>query len=510
MECKSLMLQGTSSSVGKSLLCTGLCRLLRQDGFRVAPFKSQNMSLNSYVTRDGLEIGRAQGIQAQACGVEATAEMNPILLKPSSGQKAQVVVMGKPIGHMGAMSYREEYVPRALGIVKDALARLASRYEVLVIEGAGSPAEVNLRDRDIANMEVARLAEAPVILVADVDRGGALAAIAGTLELLQPWERQRVKGFILNKFRGDIGLLEPGIRFLERRTAVPCLGVVPYMPGHGIDAEDSVSLAERSQSKASAGELDVAVLQLPLISNFTDFDPLEREQGVCVRYVRDGEPIGACDVLIIPGTKATVSDLEYLRACGYHREILDLAEQGVVVLGVCGGYQMLGRWICDEGQVESEHKAVPGLALLDTVTHFLPEKVTVRVHGKALIHQGVLSSLEGCSVSGYEIHMGRTERGACSPFLRIEQRAGAPVNDFDGAVNPSGNVAGTYVHGLFDDPSFRQGFLRAVRSQRGLDPAGPTEAPRDPGERFDALAAVLRRHLDIQAIYSLAGLYQGR
>jgi adenosylcobyric acid synthase len=480
-----------------------------QDGFKVAPFKSQNMSLNSYVTRDGLEIGRAQGIQAEASGVEATADMNPILLKPSSGQKAQVVVMGKPIGHMGAMRYREEYVPKALGIVREALARLRSHYDILVIEGAGSPAEVNLRDRDIANMEVARLAEAPVILVGDVDRGGALASIVGTLELLQPWERQRVKGFVLNKFRGDLSLLEPGIRFLEHRTGVPCLGVVPYLPGHGIDAEDSVALVERSQVKAAGNELRVAVLQLPLISNFTDFDPLEREPGVLVRYVKDGEPIGACDVLIIPGTKATVSDLEYLRTYGYHRQILAIAKEGTVVLGVCGGYQMLGQWIYDEDGVESDQKAVAGLGLLDTVTHFAPEKVTVRVCGRVVTNRGIFS-LEGCRVSGYEIHMGRTERGACDPFLRISQRAGRPVEDFDGAVNPGGNVAGTYVHGLFDDPSFRQGFVKAIRAQRGLEPPGSVKTGQDAGERFDALGAALRRHLDIEAIYNLLGLEPGR
>ncbi len=380
---KTVMFQGTSSNVGKSVLAAAFCRIFYQDGYRVAPFKAQNMALNSFVTKDGGEMGRAQVVQAQAAGIEPDVIMNPVLLKPTGNSCSQVIVLGKPVGNLSAQEYHLKYNTTALDVVQNSLERLSWENEIVVIEGAGSPAEVNLKDRDIVNMRVAKLADAPVFLVADIDRGGALAAVVGTLELLYPDERPYVKGIVINKFRGDIKLLQPALDFLEEKTGVPVLGVVPYYTDFSIPEEDSVVLEERQNlSAGNAEKLDIAVLSIPRISNFTDFDPLAAEPDVNLRYVQDAAGLGAPNLIILPGSKNTSEDLQFLWETGLAREVVRLAGAGTAVMGICGGYQMLGRMIHDPDQTESSRGSVPGLGLLDIETTFLAEKVTLQVKGR--------------------------------------------------------------------------------------------------------------------------------
>ncbi len=513
---KAIMVQGTCSNAGKSMLVTALCRIFRQDGFRVAPFKAQNMSLNSYVTADGYEIGRAQGAQAEAAGVEAEALMNPVLLKPSGDRVAQVVLLGKPVGHVGAKDYRRDYVPRVLPAIKDSLGQLQARFEIVVIEGAGSPAEVNLRDQDIANMRVAEMAGAPVLLVADVDRGGALASIVGTLELLEPEERARVAGLVINKFRGDIDLLRPGLEFLASRTGKPVLGVIPYFSEHLLDDEDSVSLSERRARAPEpslpagrpAGEtgLEIAVLRLPHISNFTDFAPLEAEPRVRLRYVGDGEPVGNPDAVILPGTKNTTADLDYLRSQGYDRQLRDIALAGVPVIGICGGYQMLGLKILDPLGVESTRPETDGLGLLNTVTEFRPEKEVRRVEARVTGDGGLLQGLAGTVVAGFEIHMGLTRRlEGTRPWLEMIEKGGQRTSEPEGGLDAQGNVLGTYLHDLFSNRNFREGLLKAIGRRRGLaETVAPPDRLEPSKERnYDRLAGLVRQNLDLGSIYRL-------
>lgn len=509
---KAIMVQGTGSSVGKSVIATALCRIFHQDGWRVAPFKAQNMSLNSYVTPDGREIGRAQGVQAEAAGIEAEAVMNPILLKPSADCIAQVVLLGRPVGHLGAREYRDAYLPTVLPTVKEALADLLQRFDIVVIEGAGSPAEINLKERDIANMPTAALANAPVLLVGDVDRGGLFAAYIGTLELLEPAERERVAGFIVNKFRGDLGLLQPGLAFLEERTGKPVLGVIPFLPEHLVEEEDSVALAERPAGQEKTGAVSIAVVQLPHIANFTDFDPLEEEEGVHLRYVRAGESIGAPDAVILPGSKSTVADLRYLREAGYEREIQALAARGVPVVGICGGYQMLGQWILDPKGVESAEPETHGLGLLNVVTEFAEEKRVVRVRGTVTAEAGFLSAIQGEQVEGYEIHMGVTRLlPGGRVWLQLEAATG-PVGLTAGAMAADGRVLGTYLHDIFHNRNFRRAFVNHLRRRRGLAPLkGQGADPRrERAEKYDRLAALVRTHLNMGRIYQLLGLAPGR
>lgn len=524
MAGRAIMVQGTCSNAGKSVLAAALCRIFRQDGFRVAPFKAQNMSLNSYVTADGREIGRAQGAQAEAAGVEAEAIMNPVLLKPSGDRVAQVVLLGKPVGHFGAREYRQDYVPRVLPVVRDSLQELLARFDVVVIEGAGSPAEVNLKDRDIANMRVAEMAGAPVLLVADIDRGGALASIVGTLELLEPGERARVAGLIINKFRGDIDLLRPGLEFLETRTGKPVLGVIPYFEERLVDDEDSVSLTERPVPSArwrdyrgTCEGLDIAVIRLPRISNYTDFDPLEAEPGVRLRYVGEGEPLGSCDALILPGSKNTVGDLEYLRNWGYDRGLREMASSGVPVVGICGGYQMLGARILDPFGVESARPEVDGLGLLNTVTEFRSQKEVSRVRARVVADRGLLRGVGGTTVEGYEIHMGLTRRlEGTEPWLEVIERGGGRATEPEGALDVSGNVLGTYLHDIFSNREFRRGFLNALRRRRGpvgspafsdAPAAALSAAPELSKEgKYDRLAEIVRQNLDLDQVYKLLGI----
>lgn len=504
------MLQGTSSHVGKSLLCTALCRIFWQEGFRVAPFKAQNMALNSYITLDGGEIGRAQGAQAEAAGVVASVKMNPVLLKPKQDQTAQVVVLGKPLADMSARDYRAKFLPEAVGLVEKCITELRQEYQVLVIEGAGSPAEVNLKDRDIVNMRTAFLAEAPVLLVADIDRGGVFAALVGTLELLEPHERKQVAGFIINKFRGDLSLLKPGLDFLEQRTGKPVLGVIPYLSEHGIEEEDSVALTGRLKNQA-AGELDIAVIQLPRISNFTDFDPLARVPGVALRYVGSEDNLGLPDAVIIPGTKNTLQDLIFLRERGLDQQIKRLADQGVPVVGICGGYQMLGKMLYDPWSSEATVGHLPGLGLLDMETTFQREKQTHRCTAKLSASQLSWGRLPHYSVMGYEIHTGEVQLGAgLKPLLEITSRSGKAVSVSDGTVAREGQIIGTHLHGLFDNTAFLLDWINYLRQRKDLPRLTQEQLPPLGQEKYDRLAMLVKQHLDMKKLYQIMKLGENR
>jgi adenosylcobyric acid synthase len=500
MTGRAIMVQGTASSVGKSIVVTALCRLFRQEGLKVAPFKAQNMALNAYVAADGGEIGRAQAVQAQAAGVAPTVDMNPILLKPEGHSRSQVVVMGRPIGSIGAADYHERK-PDLRGVVVEALDRLRSAYDVVVIEGAGSPAEINLKDRDLVNMFVAHAADCRVILVGDIDRGGVFAAFVGTLELLEPSERARVGAFLINKFRGDLRLLDSGLRFLETRTGIPVLGVVPYLKALRIADEDSVSLEDRlRRRRAGVDEIEIAVIRVPLISNHDDFQPLEYEPGVVVRFVERAEEIEGADLVVLPGSKSTVSDLLWLRASGVAAAVVARARGGGWVLGVCGGCQMLGERIEDPNRAESTEAAVDGLGLLPITTLFSPDKRTAQVRAKPL-GSTFLADAGAGEITGYEIHMGRVQRraGARGPFA-IHARNGAIDDDVDGASSPDGVVVGTMIHGLFDDAGVRRTLLAKLRERRGLPAPGPS-APQP--DEFDRLAAALRESIDVPLLHRL-------
>jgi len=500
-QAKLLMIQGTSSSVGKSVLVAALCRIFRQDGFRVAPFKAQNMALNSFVTVAGGEIGRAQAVQAEAAGVEATVDMNPVLLKPEADSRSQIVVMGKVDRTIAARDYYR-YTPKLLEVVRKSLERLRGEYDIVVIEGAGSPAEINLRDSEIVNMRVARMAQAPVLLAGDIDRGGVFAALVGTVALLEEGDRPYIKGFIINKFRGDLRLLQPGLDMLTRQTNIPVLGVVPYFRDIAIAQEDSVYLDERPEAAGPAG-LDVAVIRLPHIANYDDFDPLEGE-GCRVRYVtRPGELDGA-HLVILPGTKSTINDLRYLWKSGLAEAVREKAQAGMPVLGICGGYQMLGKSILDAGGIESDDGGALGLGLLDVVTRFAPEKSTTQVKAEVLAGTGLLVGLEGCGVEGYEIHMGQTEGTKSCAAFRVSATPQGAADYTDGAVNAEGTVLGTYLHGLFHNHDFRYGLLERLRWHWGMPPAGGREdMPSGKEGHYDRLADLVRSSLDMPAVYRI-------
>lgn len=511
----TIMVQGTASDVGKSVLAAALCRIFLQDGYRVVPFKSQNMSLNSYITPDGKEIGRAQGLQADACRVAATTDMNPILLKPKKDMEAQVVVHGKPYKDLSARDYREKYLPLAEEVVKDSLSRLRAEADIVVIEGAGSPAEVNLKDRDIVNMRLAGWADAPVILVADIDRGGVFASIVGTLEILTPEERDRVKGFVINKFRGDVSLLKPGLDWLEARTGKPVLGVVPYLRNLGLEDEDTASLEAKLHEKRNAphtgDKLDIAVLRLPRMSNFTDFDPLLEEADVALRYVTAPSEFGQPDAVIIPGSKNTVDDLLYLRETGIEDRIHEHIARGGALCGICAGYQMLGERLLDPRHQESNIDEIPGLGLFPKETEFTPEKRTVRVEGFA---DGWVAGVPGSapmSIEGYEIHMGNTRflRQVRQPFRIREQKINQEPNAAsewfpDGVISDNGLIWGTYVHGILDNDQFRRMWLNRLREAKGWEPLEQTvcfTGRRDAA--FNRLADHVRTHLDMKRIYAM-------
>jgi adenosylcobyric acid synthase len=504
MTARTIMVQGTASSVGKSIVATALCRYFRQAGLDVAPFKSQNMALNAFVTPDGGEIGRAQAVQAEAARVVPTVDMNPILLKPEGDSRSQVVVLGKPIGSLGAVEYHARK-PELRDVVRGALARLRASHDLIVIEGAGSPAEINLKDRDLVNMFVAKIADAPVLLVGDIDRGGVFAAFVGTMELLEPDERSRVAGFVINKFRGDVRLLDSGLRFLEERTGVPVLGVLPYVPKLRVADEDSLALDDRrGRARAREGELEIAVVRLPRISNYDDFQPLEHEPGVVVRFVERAADLERADLVVLPGTKTTCADLAWLRESGLAGAIVARAASGGRVLGVCGGCQMLGRTIEDPDGVESDLRSAEGLALLPLRVRFGRDKRTAQVRARAAeVHW--LSS-DG-DVLGYEIHMGLVERldGARGAFA-LHERNGAPVDDVDGAVSPDGCVVGTMIHGLFENPHVRRALLAGLRRARGWGELATTSHVANETDEYDRLAEVVRANIRTDLLNRMVGL----
>ena len=480
---KAIMIQGTCSNAGKSLIAAGLCRIFRQDGLRVAPFKAQNMALNSCITADGLEMGRAQAVQAQACGLEPDVRMNPLLLKPTSDCGSQVIVNGEVAGNLTAAEfYRRK--PQFAAAVQKAYASLAAQYDVIVIEGAGSPAEINLKQDDIVNMGMAKMADAPVLLVGDIDRGGVFAALAGTMLLLDDDERVRVKGTIINKFRGDVSILEPGLRMLEARIGVPTLGVVPYL---ALDIDDEDSLSTRLGAKRGAAPLDVAVVRLPRISNFSDFSALDSLDAVSVRYVGAPDDWGAPDLVILPGSKNTMEDLLWLRQSGLEAKLVRYAGEGGPVFGICGGYQMLGKTIEDPAGME-HGGSMAGIGLLGHTTVFRPEKTRSRTRGRLAQVGGVFARLSGLPYEGYEIHMGVSGGGA-------------------NLVN-EGSVYGTYLHGIFDSAPVAAAVAEALLHRKGLDAGAVRAVDRRAAQdaELDKLAAALRAALDMDAIDRIAGL----
>ena len=499
MTARPIMVQGTMSNVGKSVLAAGLCRVFSQDGYRVAPFKAQNMALNSGVTADGLEMGRAQIMQAEAAGVSPDVSMNPILLKPEGDVGSQVIVLGEAVASMPAREYFR-YRPRLADTVRDAYAGLARENDIVVIEGAGSPAEVNLGRDLFVNMGMAAIADAPVLLVGDIDPGGVFAQLYGTLELLGPDDRARVRGLLINKFRGDPSLLEPGLADLGARCGVPVLGVVPYTP-LDLDDEDSLSgrLARASQPHAAA--LDIAVVRLPRLSNFTDFSVLDCQPTSGVRYVTDARELGRPDLVVLPGSKRTMDDLAWLKRSGIARCIRALAGQGTPVIGICGGFQMLGGALEDPYGTEGGG-AVEGLGLLPVSTVFGGSKRTARTATALKADEGVFHALDGLTAEGYEIHTGHTEPAPGARAITVESPAGGLL------AASRGNIWGTYLHGVFDASAVTQALMAALLQARGL-PAREGAVPNWGQRRqaaYDKLADALRKSVDMEAVYRIMGV----
>ncbi len=489
MTARRLMIQGTGSHVGKSVLVAALCRLFVRKGLRVAPFKAQNMSNNSFVTPDGKEVARAQAVQAAACRLAPRTDFNPILIKPAGDREAQLVVDGVVAGSLQASDFglvRREFEP----VVREAFLRLAAEFDLIILEGAGSPAEVNLREHDLVNMRMASLANAPVILVGDIDRGGVLAALVGTMVLLTADERRHVKGFVINKFRGDLELLLPGIQTVEHVVQRPCLGVVPYCRTIALPQEDALEWATLSRVSNREDIVTIGVVDVPCLSNFTDFEALALEPDVCLQRIA-GSNDSPPDVLIFPGTKNTPQALRFIRERRLERLARQVLNAGGTVLGICGGYQILGSRILDPDGVESSERRLDGLQLLNTETTFSPHKITVPVVG---VHRGF-----GAFVHGYEVHMGRTVlRDRTAPFLEVRQPHESSYRP-DGAMSPDARILGTYVHGLFDAPVFRRCFLNSIRERRGLPPLKPTAGP-SLDDHLDHWADFVAQHLDLPGI----------
>ena len=485
---KKIMIQGTMSNVGKSLLAAGLCRIFRQDGYKVAPFKSQNMALNSFITKDGSEMGRAQVVQAEAAGIEPDVRMNPILLKPTTDVGSQVIVLGQVMGNMKAVEYykhKRELVP----YVMKAFNELAAENDIIVIEGAGSPAEINLKDEDIVNMGFARMVNAPVLLAGDIDRGGVFAQLYGTVELLEPEEKKLIKGTIVNKFRGDKAILEPGLRQLEELCGVPVAGVIPYLH---LDIDDEDSLTERFDNRTERRLIDIAVIRIPKISNFTDFAAFDGYENLSVRYVDRVADLGDPDMIIIPGTKSTIADLKWLRESGMEAKILQAADHGKLIFGICGGYQMLGRSVADPEMTEAETpETIKGMGLLPIETVFVGEKRQTQTSGTLPEIPGELSGLSGLGFEGYEIHMGRSG------------------NDLPQIVSMSDsedcNVYGSYIHGIFDAPGIADTVVSVLCKKKGVDPAelGTFDRMAYKDQQYDLLAKHMRENMDMDLVYRI-------
>ena len=477
---KKIMIQGTASNSGKSLLVAALCRIFKEDGYKVAPFKSQNMALNSFITEDGYEMGRAQVMQAEAAGIKPDVRMNPILLKPTSDEGSQVIVNGEVVCNMKAKDYFKEKT-KLIPEVKKAFNSLEEEYDIIVIEGAGSPAEINLKENDIVNMGMAKIADAPVLIVGDIDRGGVFASLAGTMLLLEDDEKSMVKGTIINKFRGDKKILEPGLNMLEDIIKVPVVGVVPYL---NVDIDDEDSLTERFISKSTKSLIDIAVIRLPRISNFTDFNPFEYIDGVSLRYVGSVKELKNPDLIIIPGTKNTMSDLIWIRESGLEAAIMKHASKNLPIIGICGGYQMLGMTIKDPFNVEHGGE-VSGLGLLDGNTIFEKEKTRTRVNGKLPKVTGIFSNLSDVEYEGYEIHMGATTE--------------------DNVIVNKGNVYGSYIHGIFDSEGVSKSIIEALLESKGLsyDKIKTFNISDYKEEQYDILAKEVRKSLDLDYIYKI-------
>jgi len=497
MKAKTLQICGTGSGVGKSVIVSALCRIFLQDGYSVCPFKAQNMALNSFVTRGQGEIGRAQATQALACRIEPDVDMNPVLLKPVSDIGAQVIVRGKPLGNMNARNYMR-YKAKLLPVVRKSFDVLSKRYEVIVMEGAGSPAEINLKSHDIVNMRMAKYAQAPVILVGDIDKGGVFASLVGTLELLNKSERLMIKGFIINKFRGDKRLLDSGLKWLEKRTGIKVLGVIPYFRNILMPEEDAVPLDSfRDKIVQRQRRLNIDVIYLPHISNFTDFDGLESEPDVRLRYVNRPEELSNPDIIIIPGTKNTISDLKYLMNSGFAKRILSVINSNKItqVVGVCGGYQMLGSRICDKNGLESKCRRIQGLNLLPIETSLKVNKILAQVKARDLF--------SGLELSGYEIHHGESRiTGNCKPIFEITERNGRKLNRAEGAISNDSRILGTYIHGIFETEAFRRNFLNRLRRKKGWPSLQPKEKFSLDNE-FDKLAKLVRENIDTDLLHKI-------
>lgn len=495
---KAIMVQGTMSNAGKSLLAAGLCRIFKQDGYRVAPFKSQNMALNSFITEEGLEMGRAQVMQAEAAGIAPSVLMNPILLKPTNDVGSQVIVNGEVLGTMSARDYFK-YKKKLVPDVMKAYETLAAQNDIVVIEGAGSPAEINLKTEDIVNMGMAKMAKAPVLLVGDIDRGGVFAQLYGTVELLEQDEREMVKGLIINKFRGDKTILDPGVEMLEEKCQIPVVGVAPYLD---IQVEDEDSLTDRFDRNQEIGQIDIAVIRVPRISNFTDFNPLESIPGVSLRYVKHPSDLKNPDVIMLPGTKNTMEDLHWLRESGMEALILKAAAKGTLVFGICGGYQMLGESLSDPHGVEAGG-TMRGMGLLPMDTVFAEKKTRTQVTGKYLDMEGDYQPLAGVEFTGYEIHMGEStwKSGAKASTWTRDGVTGQEKTE--GTIFE--NVCGTYVHGIFDKEESALALIRAAGKKKGIDVSQMegVDFAAFKETQYDILAAELRKHLDMKKIYEI-------
>jgi len=504
MTYRPLMILGTGSDVGKSIMVAGLCRVFRQAGVRVAPFKAQNMALNSFITPEGGEMGRAQVVQAQAAGLAPHVDMNPILLKPSSDVGSQVIVHGRVYGNFSAQEYYR-HKPRLVHKVMESFRRLSRDYELVILEGAGSAVELNLKKNDLVNFHMARKAGAAVLLVADIDRGGVFAATIGSFKLLTPGERRLLQGFIINKFRGDPALFEPGVGIIEARTRRPVLGVMPYVPDLALPEEDSVALGRKKSSRAASpagGRLQVGVVRLPHISNYTDFDPLEQEPLVDLRYLDHRDPLEGLDLLILPGTKNTISDLIYLKETGLFGRIQAYGRAGGRLVGICGGYQLLGQSIRDPHGVEGPPREEPGLGLLPVVTTMAKTKTTTQVQARA-----AAGAEDAVVLQAYEIHMGESQPcGEGEPAFALISRNGQPVRVAEGWVSPDRRRWGTYLHGLFDNDEFRWRFLHDLQETRGgggRSASAPVPFRTFQEDQLDRLAELLRRHLDLPRIWEM-------
>ncbi|SET32514.1 adenosylcobyric acid synthase (glutamine-hydrolysing) [Natronincola peptidivorans] len=501
---KNIMLQGTASSVGKSLLTAAFCRIFQQDGYKVVPFKSQNMALNSFITEEGLEMGRAQVFQAEAAKVKPSASMNPILLKPTGDAFAQVIIKGKVYNNMTAVEYHD-FKPQLKNMIQEIYQELSSNNDIVVIEGAGSPAEINLRDKDIVNMGMAEIADSPVLLIGDIDRGGVFASLYGTIMLLREEERKRVKGILINKFRGDKSILAPGLKMLEDLTGIPVLGVIPY---GNFNIEDEDSVTQRFQKNINQeGKVTVEVIRLPHISNFTDFHVFEILPDVNIRYITERDSIDYPDIVIIPGSKNTISDLKYLRESGLEKEIIKAYKNGSYIIGICGGYQMLGRKVLDPQGVESSMPQIRGLGLLDVETIFEGEKVTTQVQAEVIFeNKGILNRCKNSTIKGYEIHMGRTKLGKdAEPLLKITEKLGKETEYTDGAVDREGRVFGTYIHGIFDEISFTEKIIGNILKKKGLAPSTQQQISLEQykDNEYQKLANLVRENIDLQKIYEI-------